>query len=127
MTGTAKRRSQVRVKRDGEESTIYFDPRSMWLKSTLVWTMVTLTASVSVGGCVLYFSFLEIGKDMVQLGVDTNRRLDEFNGHLREVRDELRMIATEFVRTRQGQTWIEMARTANHAKYPDIVWPDLPK
>lgn len=44
-----------------------------------------------------------------------------------QVRDELRKLITDQVAVRQATIWIDLARQLNKAKYPDLIWPDLPR
>lgn len=112
-------------------STVLLSPEKTWIRSTTVWATIALM----VTGAFLLSSFVSEMRNAVATIKETISRdakiheqdQDQIVSSIREVRDELRKMVLDSVATRQAQQWIELARAANKAKYPDLVWPDLPR
>lgn len=103
-----------------KDANVLVEPNNTWLKSSLVWTMIGLTASLTMGGTLMYSKF--------DTALNTLRGdIVEMADSLREIRDELRQSRLDSVAVRQATTWIELARTANKSKFPELIWPDLPR
>lgn len=103
------------------------DPQNLWLRAPTVWLLVV----IAVGGAVGYTRFSNaidviqttISKDAVAHEKDREAIVES----IREVRDELRKLVVDMVATRQAQGWIELFRSANKIKFPELVIPDLPR
>jgi len=110
------------------------DAGNTWMRGPLIYTLMTLTASVCIGGTAFYFRVDSMGAAMqADREARAKEREEENNNRtkliesIREVRDELKRAVFDSVATKQLQTWIELAKAANRSEYPDIIWPDLPR
>lgn len=110
---------------------ILLNPEKTWIRSTTVWAAF----GVLVVGAFLLSGFVAEMRNAVSTIKETISRDAKIHeedrvtivNSIREVRDELRRMVLDSVATRQAQQWIELARAANKAKYPDLIWPDLPR
>jgi hypothetical protein len=106
---------------------IKLTPEKTWFQATFMWACIAL----AVGGTLLYARIdSQIGDILATMDRDVKSRdIDrgEVVSSVHEVRDELRKLVTETVAQRQANAWIELARALNKAKFPELVWPDLPR
>lgn len=96
------------------------EPDRTWVKTSMIWTLIALTVSVTAGGTLIYS---QVNYSIASLSSDVS----EMKETLHEVVVELRSFRTEMVSVQQAKNWIETIRVANRIKYPDLVIPDIPR
>lgn len=99
-----------------KDKPLHADHETAWVKLKVLGPVIAITIAATA----LYMR-IEAGQS----------RQEEKTDRLTEAVDELgtqvQRMFVDVVMTRQGQGWIEMARALNRAKYPDLVFPDLPR
>lgn len=111
------------------------EPNNTWLRSSLVWTLVTMTAAASVWATMFYASVDSLAVEFRRDREDRARERAEFLDGLHAIRDELRKLITDSVAQRQATGWIDQTRLLNlplnealKAKgMPPLIFPDLPR
>lgn len=103
------------------------DPDKLWLRAPAVWLLLV----IAVGGALGYARF-DNAVAILQETVARNAKAHAEDRaaiveSIKEVRDELRKLVVDMVATRQAQAWIELFRSANRSKFPELVVPDLPR
>lgn len=103
------------------------DPDTTWVKASRIIQIIVATGAF-VGIYMHVTNSIQRLQETVQR--DAEQRLSDRENIVRSVdgvRDELRKMFVDTVLARQAQTWIELARAMNKDKYPNLVWPDLPR
>lgn len=106
---------------------VHVDPDNTWVRSSLVYSMLALTASLCVFGTMFYMRVDSMGKEIESDRISREKDRDMFVASMREIRDELRRVAFDTVAARQFDTWVVMFRTLNAEKLPSLTIPDLPR
>lgn len=109
------------------DDVLVVDPNRIGFRGPTVWLLLI----IAVGGALGYARFDNaidtIQNTIVRDAVNHEKDREAIVMSIREVRDEVRKLIVDTVATRQAQAWIELFRSANKAKFPDLVVPDLPR
>lgn len=116
---------------DQPEPATMLEPDRMGLRLPLIWGLIGLIVSATIGATLFYASVNNnnerFWKAIQVLEETLDEGLKDVKGSVDKVDENLRAMSRDTIMTRQGQTWIEMQRAANKAKYPDLIWMDLPR
>ncbi len=109
------------------EKDLKADPDKVWVRLKLLLPVIVTTATAVVIYMRLDF---RMGSIETEMGRDIDARRSE-RLELREsmdgLRGDLRKVFVDSIQQRQANAWIELARALNRAKYPDLIFPDLPR
>lgn len=103
------------------------DTDSSWVRARSMWQFGAIVA-LMVG---IYMRLenrlgnLEGG--LVRAESERTSKSTELIASMNGLREDMRKVFVDSVATRQAQAWIEMARALNRDKFPQLVWPDLPR
>jgi hypothetical protein len=106
---------------------VKIDPDTTWVRASRIIQIVVATGAFV--GIYMHVTH-SIARLEETVSRDAAQRVNERENIVRsvnEVRDELRNVFVDTVLARQAQGWIELARALNKDKYPNLVWPDLPR
>ena len=111
----------------GSSAGVNLDPERMTVKVARIGPIVVLACTVVVFYLRMDYAIDALQKTTASESMQRARERENIVTSVNEVRDELRKVFIDTVLTRQAQSWIELARALNKDKFPNLIWPDLPR